>query len=148
MKLHIRPLQQADLTALLPLYRALHPADAESPAASVDAAWQLMLADPKIHLLGGLAGNDLVCSCMLLIVPNLTRGCRPFGLIENVVTAAHYRRQGLGRQLLQHAQNLAWAANCYKLMRQTSRVDAATFAFYEACGFTRNAKQAFVARPI
>lgn len=147
MRLHIRPLQHTDLAGLLRLYRELHPSDPELPAASAEAVWRQMLADPKLQVLGGFVEETLVCSCVLLIVPNLTRGCRPFGLVENVITAASHRRQGLGQQLLQQAQALAWAAGCYKLMLQTGRMDAATSAFYEACGFSRNAKQAFVAIP-
>lgn len=36
--------------------------------------------------------------------------------------------------------------DCYKVMLMTGRRDEATLRFYEAAGFSRNAKQAFVAK--
>lgn len=37
----------------------------------------------------------LLATCNLSIIPNLTRGARPFARIENVVRPTAYRRQGL-----------------------------------------------------
>ena len=88
-----------------------------------------------------------MASCVLSITPNLTRGCRPYGLIENVVTDAAFRRQGYGRAVLQHALKCGWQAECYKVMLLTGRKDARTSAFYESVGFDRDAKQAFLAKP-
>lgn len=86
---------------------------------------------------------------MLTIIPNLTRACRPFGVIENVVTPSAYRGQGRGwgRALLQHALAHAWQARCYKVMLMTGRKDENTLRFYEQSGFERHGQQAFVARP-
>ena len=92
-------------------------------------------------------GGQLISSCTLTIIPNLTRACRPFGVIENVVTQSAYRGQGWGRALLQHALAHAWQARCYKVMLMTGRKDENTLRFYEQSGFERHGKQAFVARP-
>ncbi|MEN3111286.1 GNAT family N-acetyltransferase [Uliginosibacterium paludis] len=146
MSLFIRVLTDADLPDLLALYRELHPADGATEENVARQVWQQIQATPGLTLLGGFAGEQLAASCMLVLVPNLTRGARPFGLIENVVTSDAFRRRGYGRTLLQHATLLAREAGCYKLMLQTGRLDAATFAFYEACGFSRHAKQAFLMR--
>jgi GNAT superfamily N-acetyltransferase len=81
------------------------------------------------------------------MIPNLTRGCRPYGVIENVVTDAEFRRQGFGRAVLQHALAWAWKKSCYKVMLLTSRKDKGTLAFYEKAGFARGAKHAFLAKP-
>ena len=92
--------------------------------------------------------GQLISSCMLTIIPNLTRACRPFGVIENVVTQSAYRGQGWGRALLlRHALAHAWQARCYKVMLMTGRKDESTLRFYEQSGFERHGKQAFVARP-
>ena len=92
-------------------------------------------------------GGQLVSSCTLTIVPNLTRSCRPHGVIENVVTHAQHRRRGFGTALLLKSLDEAWSANCYKVMLITGRKDDATFRFYAAAGFDPEDKQAFVARP-
>jgi GNAT superfamily N-acetyltransferase len=80
-------------------------------------------------------------------VPNLTRGARPYGLIENVVTHPDWRGRGIGTAVLHHALNLAWDADCYKVMLLTGRTDEATLGFYERAGFAGGEKTGFVARP-
>jgi GNAT superfamily N-acetyltransferase len=42
----------------------------------------------------------LVASCTLTLTPNLARGTRPWGQIENVVTHRDYRKRGLGQALV------------------------------------------------
>lgn len=144
----IRPLHTPDLDALLALYTHLHATDEPLPARQVvEASWQAVLAQPGHTCFGCFVDGALVCSCVLGVLPNLTRGCRPYGVIENVVTHAAHRRRGYGRALLAHALDQAWAAGCYKVMLLTSRKDAATLRFYESAGFDAEGKQGFVARP-
>ena len=81
------------------------------------------------------------------IVPNLTRGAKPYGLIENVVTDAAYRRRGLGRQVLHAALEKAWQEHCYKVMLLTGSKQEETLRFYEGSGFKRGVKTGFVATP-
>jgi ribosomal protein S18 acetylase RimI-like enzyme len=79
---------------------------------------------------------------VLAITPDLTRGCRPYGLIENVVTHAAHRRRGYGRQVLAHALSDAGQHGCCKVMLMTGRKDEAIYRFYESLGFRRDSKQA------
>jgi GNAT superfamily N-acetyltransferase len=144
----IRDLKQGDLPLLLELYRHLHPVDDPLPeAARLDSIWQEIQANPRLRCVGLFVEGTLVSSCQLAVIPNLTRGARPYGLIENVVTHADHRRRGHGRAVLAHALELAFMAGCYKVMLLTGRQDEATLGFYEACGFDRRSKQGFVARP-
>jgi GNAT superfamily N-acetyltransferase len=144
----IRRLQSSDLSDLLALYEHLHDLDAPLPDESVvQTVWSELMASPSHRYYGAFLDGRLVSSCTLTVVPNLTRGCRPYGVIENVVTHAGYRRRGYAKALLTKALADAWAVQCYKVMLLTGRKDEATFRFYEAAGFDRNAKQAFVARP-
>lgn len=96
---------------------------------------------------GGYVGGALICSCILAIIPNLTRGCQSYGVIENVVTHRQHRRQGFGKAIMRRALDEAWSAGCYKVMLLTERKDEATFRFYESVGFNRHEKQAFIAEP-
>ncbi len=146
--LAIRPLAASDLAALLALYAHLHAADdALPPQPEVQAIWQGLMADPHHLYLGGFAGAQLVSSCVVLVVPNLTRGCRSYALIENVVTHAGYRQRGYGRALLHAALAHAWGRNRYKAMLMTGSKDENTWRFYAGAGFDAHDKQAFVARP-
>jgi len=144
----IRHLQLRDLDELLALYRHLHSSDAPLPErAVVEGIWRELAATPGHRYYGGFIGGSLVSSCALTIIPNLTRGCRPYGVVENVVTHVAHRRRGYGKAVLLQALKDAWVANCYKVMLLTGRKDEATFRFYESVGFDRNGKQAFIAKP-
>jgi GNAT superfamily N-acetyltransferase len=146
ISLNIRELQPNELQSLLALYTHLHERDDPPPSAAVaEAVWSEALANPRIKYFGGFASGLLVSSCTLTVVPNLTRACRPYGLIENVVTHAAHRRRGWGKAVLAHALATAWRQDCYKVMLLTGRKDAATLRFYEQAGFDQHGKQAFVA---
>lgn len=95
-----------------------------------------------LHLDGSIVG-----STYLNIVPNLSRGGRPYAVIENVVIAENRRGEGLGRRLMAATLDRAWAAGCYKAMLQTGSRNPDTHAFYRACGFADDAKTAYLARP-
>jgi GNAT superfamily N-acetyltransferase len=145
---NIRELQPHELQALLGLYAHLHERDDPPSSVSVaEAVWSEVLANPRIKYFGGFAAGALVSSCTLTVIPNLTRACRPYGVIENVVTHAAHRGQGWGKAVLAHALGEAWRQHCYKVMLLTGRKDEATLRFYEKAGFDRHGKQAFVARP-
>jgi GNAT superfamily N-acetyltransferase len=144
---NIREVTASELPALLLLYRFLHTEDDPLPADStVEAAWSEALANQRCRYFGGYAEDELVCSCTIMVIPNLTRGCRPYAVIENVVTHAAHRKRGWGKAILEHALEFAWSQGCYKVMLMTGRKDDATFRFYEAAGFDRHGKQAFVAK--
>lgn len=144
----IRLIQANELNALLALYAHLHRADdALPPQSEVQAVWQELLSNPRYRYYGGYVANELVSSCALTLIPNLTRGCRPYGVIENVVTHASRRNQGYGKAILAEALSYAWSTGCYKVMLLTGHKDEATFKFYESAGFDRHGKQAFVAKP-
>jgi len=146
--MHIGALAPHDLDALLALYAHLNPADAPLPERpAVEAAWQELLTSPRYNCFGVYLENTLVSTCTLATVPNLTRGCKPYGLIENVVTHPAHRNKGHGKAVLAHALSFAWAQGCYKVMLLTGSKREAVYRFYEAAGFDRNEKQAFVARP-
>ncbi|RJQ37685.1 MAG: GNAT family N-acetyltransferase [Dehalococcoidia bacterium] len=145
--MEIREIAEAGLGELLALYGHLHAADDPLPEkARVEALWREIQANPNIKYFGAYDDGKLVSSCAIAIIPNLTRGLRPYAVIENVVTHRDFRRKGYGRAVLKHALDYARSRNCYKVMLMTGRKDEGTFHFYESAGFDRNAKQAFVVR--
>lgn len=138
----LRDLGAGDAGALLDLYEHLNPGDARVD----DASARAVFAHPGLHHFGLFSGDVLVASCNLAVVPNLTRGARSYGVIENVVTHPAHRNQGHGQAVIRHAVGRAWAAGCYKVVLTTSRKDPAVWAFYERCGFDGGEKRAFVIR--
>lgn len=148
MPILIREMRAGELPDLLELHRYLHITDDPAPDAEVlKRVWREMLDDPKMHCLVVEMDGVLAAACILVVIPNLTRGARPYGLIENVVTHADYRRCGLATQLLRHALDLAWSQRCYKVMLLTGRKDEGVFRFYEGAGFRRGVKTGFIAYP-
>ncbi|QUQ63832.1 GNAT family N-acetyltransferase [Kutzneria sp. CA-103260] len=140
MPVLIRSAVEADLPALLALYAELHPADPTLTPAVALRAWRAIEAQAGRTVL--LAEVDAVAvgtvDCTTL--PNLTRGARPFMLVENVVVTASRRRSGIGSALLDATVALARETDCYKiqLLSRGTRLDA--HAFYEARGFQTVAK--------
>jgi GNAT superfamily N-acetyltransferase len=148
MNANIRCAHQDELDNLLNLYQHLHANDALLPENStLHQVWEDILSDPRVNCLVADLGGVLVGSCVLVLVPNLTRGARPYGLIENVVTHADYRRKGIATRLLHHALQIAWDKNCYKVMLLTGSKSEGIHQFYEQAGFTKGDKTGFVARP-
>jgi GNAT superfamily N-acetyltransferase len=141
----IRPARDADLAGVLELYRHLNPGDSRPDPARVGAAWSTLLESSMTTVFVADAGDTLAATCMLAIIPNLTRGAKSFGVIENVVTHPDQRRTGVGRAILQTALAAAWHAGCYKVMLASGR-DEGTLRFYESCGFKRGGKTFFEVR--
>ena len=148
MTLAVRTIRPEGLPQLLALYAHLHSSDDALPANDVvEATWQELMANPRYRYFGGYLGDELVSSCALTVIPNLTRGCKPYGLIENVVTHASHRAMGYGKAVLKHALSHAWSVGCYKVMLLTGRKSNSVFSFYESAGFDGREKRAFIAKP-
>ena len=103
-----------------------------------------MLADERLHVFVAEIDQRVVSTCTLDVIPNLTRGARPFAVLQNVVTHQDFRSQGIGAALNAHALEFAWSLNCYQVLVQTSRPEV--IAFYERLGF-RPDKTGLVAKP-
>lgn len=147
MKVINRSIHNNELPSLLELYTHLHENDLPlTDDIVINRIWHDILTDKKIHCLVAETENRIVASCILVVVPNLTRGGKPYGLIENVVTHTDYRKKGIGTGLLKFAQQTAWEAGCYKVMLMTGRQRDEIFRFYENAGFDRGTKTAFIIR--
>ena len=143
MAFTVREAEKSDLNALLSLYSFLHEEEAPPPERAA-SAWDAVCADGNHHVLLGELDGRPAASCVLVLIPNLTRGARPYGLIENVVTHPDFRRRGYAAALLDHASGLAREAGCYKVMLLTGHKDAATLNVYRRAGFNAEDKTAFI----
>ncbi|MFN2270635.1 MAG: GNAT family N-acetyltransferase [Anaerolineae bacterium] len=146
---HVRSIRKKELGKLLDLYKHLfEKADAPLPPdEQLAQLWDQITDNPLLHYFVGEIDGQIVSSCTMTIIPNLTRGARPYGLIENVVTHRDYRKRGYGTQMLRHALQVAWDHDCYKVMLLTGRKDEATLRFYERAGFKPGVKTGFIAYP-
>jgi GNAT superfamily N-acetyltransferase len=106
--------------------------------------WAEIRGDKRHHVIVAEEEGRLASTCVCLIVPNLTHGGRPYGLIENVVTDEAFRGRGLATACLNYAREIAERENCYKLMLLTGSKRESTLRFYENAGYDRSDKTGFV----
>lgn len=141
----IRPVEADDFEQLGKLMQQLNPNDPAFDHRNFQV-FQEILADPHFIVLVVEQDDRLIGSLYLNIIPNLTRGGRPYALVENVIVDQSHRRQGIGEALMEKAIKLAWEIDCYKLMLLTGRKGQEVHAFYNKLGFSADAKQAYILR--
>lgn len=143
----LRKLQREDLSDLLALYEHLHAHDAPlPPEAETTRIWERIVGDPSQIFMGAFVDDRVVCACNASIVLNLTRGARPYAVVENVVTHTMFRRQGLAKLTLGALVDECRSHGCYKIMLMSSLERSAGHALYESLGFDGKAKKAFILR--
>lgn len=136
--LSVREATRGDVPAVLVLYHqlTLHPNSYRDPD---PAAIEVALADfdrsPHTRLLVAETQGRIVATLVLVIVPNLSYGARPWAIIENMVVNDGERRGGIGRELLGRAVAIARDRGCYKVELQSRRQRDWAHRFYESCGF-------------
>jgi N-acetylglutamate synthase-like GNAT family acetyltransferase len=89
--------------------------------------------------------NGIVCATALLnICTDVMYQAQPFGVIENVIVTGTMRGRGIGRLLLAHVEQLAFAHDCTKLMLLSSASRESAHSFFKRCGFADESKRGFV----
>jgi GNAT superfamily N-acetyltransferase len=144
----VRQARHDDFDAVMNLYRQLQPDDPVLKDGRDKDVFESILSSGMLHLF--LLEDDsenIVASCYLNIIPNITRAASPYAIIENVITEQTQREKGLGKRLMAEVLEFAWSHGCYKAMLQTGSSRAGTHAFYRACGFSATNKTGYVARP-
>jgi len=140
----IREVEKKDLEGLLKLYTHMN----NNPMPEIDSRimeiWNTILEDKSHHIIVGCISDEIVSSCVLVIIPNLTRGQRPYALIENVVTSENHRGKGYATQILNYAKNIAIQNNCYKIMLLTGSKEESTLNFYRKAGYNSEDKTGFI----
>jgi GNAT superfamily N-acetyltransferase len=142
--MEIREIYQDELQKLLALYTHLH--DNAMPVIDdrITTLWNRIIFDTDHHVLVGVKDDEIISSCILLIISNLTHEQRPYAVIENVVTHAHHRNKGYATEVLSFAREIALQENCYKIMLMTGSRDERVLRFYEHAGYNQNDKTAFI----
>jgi GNAT superfamily N-acetyltransferase len=138
--------QASDLESLLDLFRVSEVGSIADPAERTERIWSKTLAREGLALFVSESGARIAATCMLITAPNLLRGGRGLGFLENVVTHPEHRGQGHGRAVVQAALTEAWARDCYQVLLQSGRKDARVHRFYESLGFEPGLRIGYVAR--
>ncbi|ATV00008.1 GNAT family N-acetyltransferase [Aeromonas salmonicida] len=113
-----------------------------------EAALASLLAQSHVRLIVAEVDGQLAATCQLGVIPTLTNGGRPFGIIEHVITAARFRRQGLSQKVLEQALAIAWQQNCYKVMLLSGEGRESAHRLYEKLGFKAGIEKGFVIKQV
>lgn len=132
-----------ELDELLALSRMLNPEDPPLAPDDVADLWAEMCADDTLDIVVVEHDDRLVATCVLSVTKNLTRGARPWAVVENVVAHEDYRDGGFGSQCVETAVERARERDCYKVMLLTGSDEAWKHEFYEECGFDPDEKTGF-----
>lgn len=140
----VREINETELTQLLDLYLDLHEDTVPEMTDTLASTWNTIITDPNHHILVNEIDGQLVSSCVCVIIPNLTRGIRPYAFVENVVTRVAFRGHGYATECLNRAREIAVQNNCYKMMLLTGSKRESTLKFYENAGYNSTDKSAFI----
>ena len=140
----IREINIDDRDGLLELYTHLHEDGIPAVDEKLEALWKQIVNDRDYHIIVAEVDGKIVSSCTCVIIPNLTRKQSPYAFVENVVTHSDYRKQGLASACLERAKQIAVEDGCYKMMLLTGSKEESTLRFYEAAGYNRKDKTAFI----
>lgn len=140
----IREIKETELDGLLRLYLHLHEQSVPEMSENLRNTWDSIMKDKNHHIIVKVIDDKIVASCVCVIIPNLTRGIRPYAFIENVVTDKAYRGKGYATECLNFAKEIAVRENCYKMMLLTGSKEKKTLDFYERAGYNSTDKTAFI----
>ena len=140
----VREIKKDELSQLLELYLHLHEDNIPETSEHLTKTWETICMDKNHHIIVKVIDSKIVASCVCVIIPNLTRGVRPYAFIENVVTHADYRGKGYATDCLNFARDIALNENCYKMMLLTGSKDENTLRFYSRAGYNSSDKTAFI----
>jgi len=145
----VREISQQDARDMAELIRQLSPSDVnvtENMVSALKAKISAIAELEHMKIFGYELDERIVGTCTLGRVEGLSKECRPFAVIENVVVLDSIRSQGVGKQLVCHAIAQAEKWNCYKVILETGTQEEWKLRFYEKCGLSRGGKTAFMKR--
>jgi len=138
-------LLESEILSLLELYKQLNPEDNMINEFTAKNIWK-NIETQNIKYFIAKENGKIISSCYICIIPNLTRGGKSIGFIENVITDIEYRRKGIGKNIIKNAIKYAKEQNCYKILLQSGNKRANAHGFYESLGFDGESKRAFEMR--
>lgn len=137
---------EKDLNGIIKLYKILNSEDSELSNDIAIKIWKNIISSENFKYFVAIENDEIISSCNISIIPNLTRNGKSFGIIENVITNESYRKKGIGTKVIQMAIEFAKESNCYKIVLLSSKKRVEAHSFYEKLGFNKNSKIGFEMR--
>jgi GNAT superfamily N-acetyltransferase len=130
----------ADLTDVVRLLAQLSPMwRPEDPIDEVtdhhEQVWHSMLGDDRRIVLVAEGNHGVIGHADVVVVTSLLDGAVPHGVVDSLIVDAPYRREGVGRTLIDGVRRAAQDAGCCRLELLSSKELIRAHAFYQAVGF-------------
>ena len=121
------------------LYEELTEEKQSIPVETMNQVFTEIVAIPNQEFLVAEKDSFVVGTLFLQIIPNLSHQARPWAILENMVVDSRYRRQGIGRLLIEHALTCCRQAGCYKVQLLSNKKRQEAHQFYRSIGFEDSA---------
>lgn len=137
--LQFREASKSDLPHVLRLYAQPDLDDGKVlTAAESERIFERMARYPNYKLHVAIRDTSIVGTFALLIMDNLGHLGAPSAIIEDVAVDPALQGQGLGKEMMRYAIQLAAANGCYKTMLSSNLKRNRAHAFYESLDFERH----------
>lgn len=136
-EVEIRPATEADLPAILALYRDVGDSHV-LPRHRAQAIFRRLQSYPDYVVYVAVSAGEIVGTFALLIMDNLAHLGAPSGVVEDVVVRRDRQGRGIGRRMMQLARERCRERGCYKMTLSSSLRRDAAHRFYETLGFKRH----------
>lgn len=137
----IRRAQATDAEAISHLYTELNTLSTPSVLPERIAA---LAGSEHTHLLVCDDGGDVLATALLCLCQDVMFGNQPFALVENFVVSKDYKREGIGKSMMDFIEAFCLEQNCSKIILQTSSENRDARDFYTAMGYDSDAKIGFI----
>lgn len=137
----IRRAQAADAEAIASLYRELNTLSTPIVLPERIAA---IANSEHTHLLVCEDSGEIIATALVCLCQDVMFDSQPFALVENVVVSADYKREGIGKRMMDYIEAFCLEQDCSKIMLQTSSENRDARDFYTAMGYDPNAKIGFI----
>ncbi|MBO9599379.1 MAG: GNAT family N-acetyltransferase [Cohnella sp.] len=139
--LSIRTIEERELHSLASLYSEL--IDIPTDVTKMAQVFNTIKNNENYVVLGAFNGEELLGSLMGVVCLDLIGDCKPFMVIENVIVSARARRQGAGKQLMRHIEQVARDRNCWYMILVSGETRKEAHLFYERLGFKEERVQGY-----
>ncbi len=131
-----------DLLAVVRLYERSSELEDGRLSERQRATWDRMMATDALTVYVAEKDGEVVGTCCLLVMPNLTYDCHPTAFVEAVVVAGAHRRRGVARMMLVHLLHDARGMSCRKvqLLSHKRHAEDGGHALYRSSGFESEAE--------
>lgn len=137
----IRRAQASDADAINHLYAELNTLSA--PSVLPERIAELAVSE-YTHLLVCDDEGDVLATALLCLCQDVMFGNQPFALVENFVVSKDYKREGIGKSMVDYIEAFCVEQNCSKIILQTSSENRDARDFYTAMGYDSDAKIGFI----